>query len=91
MNIYYHKAIGINIIKFWNNISKFILALIPTILCGLLINRFIPTDKSLLILGISIILYCIVYLISMWLLGMNDEEKQLLSAPLKKIKNKLQR
>lgn len=91
MNIYYHKAIGINIIKFWNSISKFIPALIPTILCGLLINRFIPTDKSLLILGISIILYCIVYLISMWLLGMNDEEKQLLSAPLKKIKNKLQR
>ncbi|MGN1410889.1 MAG: lipopolysaccharide biosynthesis protein [Oscillospiraceae bacterium] len=91
MNIYYHKAIGIDIIKFWKSISKFIPALIPTILCGLLINRFIPTDKSLLILGISIILYCIVYLTSMWFLGMNDEEKQLLSAPLQKIKNRLKK
>lgn len=91
MNIYYHKAIGIDIIKFWKSISKFIPALIPTILCGLLINKFIPTDKSILILGVSIILYCIVDVISMWFLGMNDAEKQLLSAPLKKIKNKLKK
>ena len=89
MNIYYHKAIGIDIIKFWKSISRFIPALIPTIICGLIIDKFIPLNNSWFTLGISIITYCIVYMFSMWFLGMNIEEKQLLSAPFQKIFKKI--
>lgn len=89
MNIYYHKAIGINIIKFWKSISTFIPALIPTIICGLIIDKFIPLNNSWFTLGIGIIIYCIVYMFSMWFFGMNDKEKQLLSVPFQKIFKKI--
>lgn len=91
MNIYYHKAIGIDIIKFWKSISKFIPALIPTIICGLIIDKFIPLNRSWFTLGIGIIIYCVVYMLSMWFLGMNIEEKQLLSEPIKKVLNKIKK
>ena len=84
MNIYYQKKCNLNIIYFWKNIFKFVPALILPIICGILINKFIDLNNTLnLILFIGT--YSLVYLISMWLLGLNTYEKDLVKKPLNKI------
>lgn len=84
MNIYYHKKIGLDIIYFWKQIVAFIPALIlPTIL-AVIIMKFIAFN-SIIIFGLTIILYTLVYCVSMWLFGMNQYEKELLKKPLQKL------
>lgn len=74
MNIFYHKRIGIDIIYFWKSIAKFIPALIVPVIAGILLN--IKECTSLVSFAIRVVIYIIVYCISMYFLGMNDFEKQ---------------
>lgn len=77
MNVYYHKRIGINILAFWKSIASFIPALIVPICVGVLIRHFVEINgwvKLLSFIGV----YAIVYCGSMYLLGLNKEEKSLL-------------
>ncbi len=84
MNIYYHKKCDINILKFWKNIGRMCLGLIIPIICGILIKLFIEIHSVWMLL-LLIIAYCIVYVVSMWFLGINSYEKNLLKMPLKKL------
>lgn len=87
MNIYYHKRIGLNMLYFWKEILKFIPALSVPVLFGTVLNLFFPAaDFFMLIIEISA--YTAVYCISMWFIGMNVYEKELLLGKLKSIKNK---
>ncbi len=85
MNWYYHKKIGINILYFWKEVSKFIPALILPCLVGTALMLFVPCTSwgMLLVLALA---YTAVYGMCMWLWGMNGEEKALVSGMLKKIK-----
>ena len=84
MNIYYHKKIGLNIIEYWKNIFKFIPSLIPCVLLGIVINSLIRiTGWKMLIF--CIMMYTIIYFISMYTLGMNQEEKNMINPIFKKI------
>lgn len=84
MNIYYHKKIGLNMLYFWKEIFKFIPAATTSAVFGIIIKYFIPAGNILsLILGIA--LYSVVYVLSMWFMGMNKSEKELLSGPIRKI------
>ena len=75
MNIYYHKKCYIDIISFWKNILRMSLGLILPIGAGSILNYFVD-------------LYNIWYLFgSMWFIGMNDYEKNLIKKPIKKIFN----
>lgn len=86
MNLYYHKKLGINIIKFWQSIFKMSKALIPVIIWAYCITSFsqftIGTGYQYLL---NIIIFVILYCISMWTLGMNTEEKLLITKTIKKI------
>lgn len=84
MNWYYQKYIGLDMFYFWKSISKFIPGLVIPCIMGTLIMKFVTTN-SLLALGLWIVLYMIVYCISMYLLGMNHEEKRMVMEPLKKL------
>lgn len=84
MNIFYHKKCNINIIVFWKNILHICKGLIIPILTGIFIKRFWDCDKMLIYLC-GICIYVVVYVISMWLFGMNKYEKDLLVQPLSKI------
>jgi len=88
MNIYYHKKLGLDMLYFWKEILKSAPAIALSIVIGLFIKQFIPTDTFVL-LAVNIIIYCIIYIISMWFLGMNKSEKDLISVPLMKIINKI--
>lgn len=90
MNIFYHKKININMIEFWKNIGKMT---IPVVFCILLaiVIKFLNPISTLLNLIIQIIIYVIIYCIMMWKFGINYYEKNLLSLPIKKIIERLQK
>lgn len=84
MNWYYHDRIGMNMFYFWKEIAKFIPALIVPCVIGIFFMKFVNIT-GLVKLGVFAIIYTAVYGISMYLLGMNNEEKQLVIEPIKKI------
>lgn len=87
MNIYYQRKCCIDVIFFWKNIFRMSLGLIPPILIGILINKHINTE-SIFNLLLGIVLYTIVYCISMWLISMNRFEKDIVIKPIKKLLRK---
>lgn len=84
MNWYYHNRVGLNMRLFWKEIIKFIKALLPPIFLGILMYSFVNLYNivNLLVCGL---VYIIVFLVSMWFLGMNQYEKNLIMKPLAKI------
>ena len=87
MNIYYHKAIGLDMIRFWKGILKIVPGFIPTVVVGILFNTVVEVDTLLKLLG-AMIAMCAVYLVSAWFLSMNDYEKNLIAGPVKKLLKK---
>lgn len=87
MNWYYHARIGMNMLYFWKEIARFIPALIAPAIVGILIMRFAHVS-GLLHIAIYAVIYATVYCSSMYFLGMNAEEKQLVMGPIKKILRK---
>lgn len=84
MNIYYHKKCNIDIIAFWRSILRLSVGLIVPVICGCLLKSFFDFSRTIAMLA-GIAVYACIYFVSMWLLGMNDYEKDLLRKPLKKI------
>lgn len=87
MNWYYHARIGMNMIYFWKEIAKFIPALIAPCVVGFFIMKF-ANITGLVKLAVFAIIYMIVYALSMFFIGMNTEEKQLVVEPIRKILRK---
>lgn len=84
MNTFYHKKCYIDMIKFWKNILRISLGLIIPVAFGILINKFVNLYNIYLLIG-GIAAYSLVYIISMWFIGMNDYEKDLIIGPIKRI------
>ena len=76
MNIYYHKKCRIDILSFWKNIVRLLIGLSIPVCVGVLILLFVNL-YNIWIMLLSILLYMVVYCVSMWFLGMNREEKLL--------------
>ena len=81
MNWYYHKKIGIDIILFWKNIIRLSCGLIIPIVIGGIVKNYIYMNNIMEYIS-YIAVYTIVYGISMFKLGMNEEEKQLILKPI---------
>lgn len=87
MNIYYQKALNINVIYFWKQIAKFIPALIIPIACGVCMMIFYTFHGIGDFIGL-IVAYIVIYCISMYFLGMNKYEKGLIKKITAKFKKK---
>ena len=74
-------------IYFWKEIAKFIPALIAPCVVGIAIMKCVNIT-GLVKLGVFAVVYAAVYGLSMYFLGMNDEEKQLVMGPIRKILRK---
>ena len=85
MNIYYSKKVGINIKYFWKEIFKFIPSLIIPIILGIIIYQTLDL-LNIKVFIVAVLIYLITYIISMWLVGMNKFEKELVKGPLMKMK-----
>lgn len=84
MNWYYHSRIGLDMTLFWKGIFKFVPALIIPVLAGIFVMNFCSIE-SLLQIIIFALVYTVVYCLSMYFLGMNEEEKQMVMSPIRKI------
>lgn len=84
MNWYYHHRLGINVFYFWKNILSFVPGLVLPIIFGILNLIFINYD-SIIKLGFGVILYTVIYCLSMYKFGMNVEEQRLINEPLRKM------
>lgn len=87
MNWYYQKRIGLDMVYFWKQIACFIPALVVPTVLGVVIMKTVSID-GLLQLGIFVIIYSIVYSLSMYFFGMNEEEKELVKGPIKRVLGK---
>lgn len=84
MNWYYLKKTGLEIGRFWRQVSKLYIA--PIIMCiiALIISRYIDFyNFSNMILGILV--YTVIFFIAEWIFVMNPYEKQLVCTPISKI------
>lgn len=84
MNIYYHKKIGINVIRFWKSILRASLGLVVPVVFGVIVMKFIHFNNPWIYLC-YIAVYSIIYLASVYLLGMDQEEKMFIKKVFKKL------
>ncbi|MBY3623494.1 oligosaccharide flippase family protein [Acinetobacter sp. CUI P1] len=83
-NIYYKYKLKLNITYFWIQITKvFLPIVIIGIVSGLVLSLVSVT--SYLLLFIYVFLYSILFIFTVWRFGLNEQEKNLIVKPLKKI------
>lgn len=84
INIYYHKKVGLDIKRFWNEILRMTIPVISTLfISGFLIN--VITINGVVGFFINAIIITLTFIPLMWFLGMNNYEKNLILKPLNKI------
>ena len=88
MNVFYAGKLGLDIAGFWKSMARLSLGLAAPAVFGACILRFVHFGGIWQFLA-GILLYTAVYCASMWLVGMNEEEKQLVRRPLQKIIGRL--
>jgi hypothetical protein len=88
MNIYYRSYLKLDIGKFWREIAK----ILPAVLCPLglavLFLRVVPSAQLFGFMA-NVIFYTVAYSGSMYLIGMNRYEKQLVVDPLRRMIGKV--
>lgn len=87
MNIYYHNKCHIDILHFWKNILSMCKGLVLPVALGTVFVK-LYTVKTLPELMLAIVLYSCVYAASMWFLGINEYEKNLVLSPLRKLRKR---
>lgn len=88
MNWYYHNKVGLDVIYFWKEIIKFIPSLIIPFIAGTVMVYYIDLYKIIPFL-LSALAYLVIYGISVWLMGMNQYEKNLIISPVKNLAAKI--
>jgi hypothetical protein len=73
---------------FWSEILKFIPSLIAPTIVGLILTSVMNIQKvgGFLLAGLS---YTIVFALSMWFVGMNQYERELIGRPAKRMLSKI--
>lgn len=89
LNIYYHKKVGLNMIKFWKNILFMTIPVAITFFIGVVLNILI-INNSFMWLFFKIAIYTIIYFIFMWTIAMNRYEKEMIIKPIKMVFNKME-
>ena len=84
LNIYYHKKVGINVLKFWKEILKMTIPFIIPIAIILIIMNFIEIHGFLNLIAFGGI-YTVIYALICYLLVMNSYEKSIVNKFLKKL------
>ena len=83
MNLYYHYHCNINILPFWKNIFRVSLGLIIPIFYGILINKYVVLSNIWQYLC-AMAVYVFIYCLSMWFIGINTYERELVMKLFKK-------
>lgn len=84
MNIYYHQVLHLGIPQFWKEILKIVPAVLLSFTIGFLLNWAIPSFGNLLMLGMKMLCYIVVFGVLMWFIGMNVDEKRMVKGSVQK-------
>ena len=85
MNILYEKMIGLKVIEFWKQIVKNLPAvMVPSMI--VLVVRWFITKRSMLLFVAEGLLFIGVYVVSLYKIAMNQQEKTEVQRIIKKIK-----
>lgn len=90
MNIYNYKRVGINIPAFWKSIAKLLPGYIIPIIVGVIICKYAMINSYLSLL-LFVLIYCVIFFLSIWFISMNKYEKNLFIKPVKSIISKFRR
>ena len=74
MNIYYHRAIGLNMFAFWKSMAKFLPTLLVLVVYGCLLNKFVSTEGFTRFI-ISGVVFCIIYAVMAWTTLLTKDER----------------
>ena len=88
MNIYYYRKCNIDILFFWKNILQQFVGLIFPVCLGILLVTLLEVNTFICFV-MCVFGYTVAYCVSMWLLGMNEYEKDLIKEPIKSFFNRL--
>lgn len=83
MNVYYYKKCNINIIYFWKEIFSASKGLVIPCLIGI-VYHFVSLPNNTSFYVLSIMVYSLVFFVSMWICGMNKYEKNLITSIVNK-------
>lgn len=85
MNWFYHKKLGINMLRFWKNIFPISILPLGMIILGKLATTFIDFyNLPILLIGIAV--YAGLYFLLLWFFAFNKYEKDLGLSILRKVK-----
>lgn len=84
MNWYYEKRIGLEIKDFWRNIAQILPAFIVPIIFGAILSFYMHIQNLWQLIAAAMA-YSTVFMTSMWFLGMNEVERNLLMNIWRKI------
>lgn len=87
MNWYYHKKVGMDIIYFSKQIGKILPSLILPAITGILMFKYLNLE-NIKVFVLSASVYVIVFVLSMWFIGLNKYEKKLVIKPYLQISNR---
>ena len=74
MNIYYHKHCGLSVLSFFGSILRMCKGVILPVIYGVVISVVFEINTFLSLI-LHAVLFTSIYIASMWLLALNDEEK----------------
>ena len=84
INYYYYKSIGLNVLKFWKNISKMTITFIPSVAITVILYIILPINGFYKIILIGA-LYTILYFMTCYLVTFDSYEKRLVENIIKKL------
>lgn len=88
MNVFYHKKCNIDMMCFWKNIYNASIGLIIPVITGFFMVSFFSSYNRWSLL-LQILVYILIYCISIWRFSLNKFEKELFSGVFVKIRNRL--
>ena len=81
INIYYHYKIGLNMPRFFKSLSKLLPAIFATVLVSFLFDLFL-NNGSWIMFVTQVIIFAVIYMLFIYLFGMNEYEKSYVTKPL---------
>lgn len=84
MNIYYSRKQGLDIARFWKEISKMSITPILLVLCFITFFKYVILDSWIKLI-VAILIYSVMYILLFWKICMNQYEKNLLQVTLRRL------
>ncbi len=87
MNIYYSKKMHLDIKRYWKRTIPILLLVAVLVALGMLMNYFWKADNWAVLIA-QVVIFTVVYSLSMYFIAFNDYEKELVTGFVSKLKRK---